>query len=343
MKVLLIGPVPPPHGGVSVHVMEIHRRLTSYGAPCLVLDPGQVRSKLCFTRTLARYAAEGWTIHLHTNGHNWKSWMLALWCGLAGMLRGNFRILTLHSGMAPEYLRTGRLRRGMARLACRLYSRIVCVSPAIQDAIVALGISRDRTEVAPACLGTERPDVTLDPRLLSWIGAHRPVLSTALFFRPEYGFDLLVEGMVKLRERYPHAGCVVMGSGEQRAEAAERIRAANLDGHALLAGDVDHEQCLAIMARSNVFLRPTRADGDSISVREALALGVPVVASRVGTRPAGVLLFTPGSVAEMLLQVEQALRAQPTAVSESTGSMDRLLEIYRQADDVREGLCLNLG
>jgi hypothetical protein len=44
MKILLVGPYPPPHGGVSVHVWGIHRRLTEAGVPCRVLDTGHARS-----------------------------------------------------------------------------------------------------------------------------------------------------------------------------------------------------------------------------------------------------------------------------------------------------------
>ncbi|PYS32840.1 MAG: glycosyl transferase, partial [Acidobacteria bacterium] len=72
-------------------------------------------------------------------------------------------------------------------------------------------------------------------------------------------------------------------------------------------GDVGHELCLTLMARSAVFSRPTLRDGDSISVREAAALGVPVVASNVGTRPEGVLLFEPGDVAGFVEQVNRAV------------------------------------
>jgi glycosyltransferase involved in cell wall biosynthesis len=60
------------------------------------------------------------------------------------------------------------------------------------------------------------------------------------------------------------------------------------------------------MRRSHVFVRATLEDGDSISVREALALGVPVVASRVGTRPPGTILFHPGDVEDMLSKVDLA-------------------------------------
>ena len=182
-----------------------------------------------------------------------------------------------------------------------------------------------RMEVLPAFLGDGNPEVSLDPQLLAWIGRHRPLFSTVLFFRPEYGFDLLVAALARLRRLYPSLGCLVMGSGEQRAEAEKRVREAGLEESMLLLGDVDHDACLALMSACDVFLRPTLEDGDSISVREALSLGVPVVASRVGARPAGAILFRPGDVEEMVARVELAMAApekRPTAGGGFDGSFD---------------------
>lgn len=222
-------------------------------------------------------------------------------------------------------------------------------------------------EVLPAFLSTENPEVSPEPGLLAWIGRHRPLFSTVLFFRPEYGFDLLVAGLTRLRRLYPSLGCLVMGSGEEGAEAEKRVREAGLSESILLLGDVSHDACLALMSVSDVFLRPTLEDGDSISVREALSLGVPVVASRVGTRPAGAILFHPGDVQEMLAKVELALavksakgaarhhtepgidRAAPVLreflktcnQTQGAGCMDRLMEIYRRVDGSEGSLCLN--
>jgi glycosyltransferase involved in cell wall biosynthesis len=187
------------------------------------------------------------------------------------------------------------------------------VAPEIAAAIAALGISEHRIEVTPAFLGSQAAPVTLDPRLAAWIEQRQPLLSTALFFRPEYGFDLLVDAVARLRERHPHVGCVVMGSGEDFEGARERVNQAGLGEHILLAGDVDHDTCLALMSASDVFVRPTLEDGDSISVREALELNVPVVASRVGTRPPGAILFHPGDVEDLLSQLEFALELRRQA------------------------------
>jgi glycosyltransferase involved in cell wall biosynthesis len=307
MRILLIGPRPPPHGGISVHVFGLHRQLKAAGMKCDVLDTSQIDSRLRFAMKLARYAATGWTLHLHTNGHNRNSWLLALLCGVMGQGSAGC-ILTLHSGMMPGYVRTGSVwHRKLAAFVCRLYSRIICVGPELRDAVISLGTPLERTEIAPACLPPVSSDAVLDPQLEAWITRHRPLLSTALFFRPEYGFELLVDAIAQLRQRYPDVGCLVMGSGEQSAQAAERVRKARLEQHMLLLGDVDHSTCLALMSLSNVFVRPTFEDGDSMSVREALTLGIPVVASRVGSRPANTILFDPGDVEDLLSKLEFAI------------------------------------
>jgi glycogen(starch) synthase len=174
------------------------------------------------------------------------------------------------------------------------------------------------------------PHVRLNADLLAWLQSHRPLFSTALFFRPEYGFDLLVTALSKFRVCHPGFGCVVMGSGENQAEARKLVSAVGLADNVLLLGDVDHETCLKLMSRSDVFLRPTFEDGDSISVREALSLGVPVVASRIGTRPPGAMLFDPGDVDAMLSKLALALSFGRSVAAPIAGPLPRLLEIYSQ-------------
>jgi glycosyltransferase involved in cell wall biosynthesis len=192
-----------------------------------------------------------------------------------------------------------------------------------------LGQRPDCTDVAPAYLETPLDEVSLDREIVAWMEEHRPLLSTALFFRKEYGFDLLLSAIAMLRVRYPSVGCLVMGGGEQELEARKLVRHFGLENHMLLLGDVIHAQCLALISRSDLFLRTTWCDADSISVREALAFGVPVVASRVGARPQGVTLFEPGDVTDLLSKIESTLAVERVAPTSGTGELERLMEIYR--------------
>ena len=268
---------------------------------------------------LFRYVSAGWTLSVHTNGHNPKSWLIALVCGIAAQW-GPPATLTLHSGAVPVYLDTGpEWRRLIARLACVMYSQVVCVNVEIARVLSTLGIPQERLEVSPAFLPFEKPSADLPEHVNGWIKAHSPVLSAAVFFQPEYGFELLLDAMSELRKVHPNIGCVVMGDGEHREEAVPQVESVGLREAVLLTGDLDHELCLVVMANSDVFVRPTFMDGDSISVREAAALGVPVVASNVGTRPEKTVLFEAGNRLELVERIETVLWAKPEVMVRVSG------------------------
>ncbi len=258
-------------------------------------------------RQLARHVLDDWTLSVHTNGHNRNSWFIALLCGAAGQF-GSGGSLTLHSGMAPEYVRGANAwTRTTVRLTCLMYDRVVCVNEEIAAALMSLGISRRRLEIKPAFLPVPRVECMVPEQLEGWMRRHPMFLAVTLSFRPEYGFELLMDAMSRLNRKYPELGCVVIGTGEDRSEAEELVRQRRLDEQIFLAGDLHHQLCLTAISRSTVFVRPTFRDGDSISVREAMSLGVPVVASNVGTRPEGTLLFEAGNLQGLIDQIERVL------------------------------------
>ena len=55
----------------------------------------------------------------------------------------------------------------------------------------------------------------------------------------------------------------------------------------LLLGNLPHDEFLTLLTRCSAYLRSPACDGVAASVLEAVALGVPVVASENGRRPAG--------------------------------------------------------
>ena len=342
MKLLLVGPFPPPHGGISVHVAEAKEQLERAGIESRVLNINRAvpdskeyvscSSRLELLRVLLAHARQGWTLHLHINGHNDKSWMIAAACGLVGQLAPG-SLLTLHSGMAPGYLRNGSIwRRLLAYIACRLYDRVIVVNRQIWCSIVSLGVAPDCLEVIPAYFAIS-PRSTL-PATGSDLGKHsRPLISTVLFHRPEYNVDLLIHALSRLRNRYPDLRCLIIGGGEQRQQTEQLIRKEGMEESVGLLGDVSHERCLGLIAASDLFIRVAQEDGDSISVREALSLGVPAVVSNVGHRPSGAILFHPGDLDDLVSTVEAILVAPRTnsagaLVLPPVPTVHPLLDIY---------------
>jgi len=101
----------------------------------------------------------------------------------------------------------------------------------------------------------------------------------------------------------------------------------------LLCGDVPHPVTLRAIAESDVLLRTTWYDGDSISVREALHLGTPVIATDNGKRPEGVDLIPRADLAALRLAIDRRLTAPVALVAKSggdEGSLQATLSLYRE-------------
>lgn len=318
MKIVLIGDYPPPYGGISVHVQQLSRLLTQSGADCRVIDiergtepkEGAIRvgGYVDFLRKLLRFSSQGFVSHIHTNGHNFKSW-LAIWVTTwAGFLFGRRNVVTIHSGLMPAYSDgSGRLAKIVIRTALWPAGKVIAVNEQIEKALLKLNVSADRMVVLPAfALGARSG--SLPERVLAWRERFQPLVTSAVYLEKEYGTELLIEACRRLAQKYPNLGCLVMGSGSEEGRLREEIRKRNLEDRVFLLGNVPHEICLSIMEKSDLFVRPTFFDGDAISVREGLALGVPTVASNVGFRPEGVFLFEAGDVSDLARQMENGLR-----------------------------------
>ncbi len=311
MKIALVGNWPRPYGGVSVHVAALAHALRARGLDVRVLDIGEgdhtgdgvvpARGVLRYAAALAAVAAEGRLVHAHTNGANVKSWLVALAAGRARHPRAPRGVLTLHSGSAPAWLRGGTERRRLAAAACAGCGRVIAVNEEIAAELRNAGVPPVRISVLPPFSPAALDRVAPPPAFTTFRAAHAPVLAAALLDSPIYGAELLREAFAALRRRHPRAGLVVFGRGTEGAA----FRAPGT----LALGEIGHGEALGMLEASDVFVRPTRADGDSVSVREALALGCRVVASEVGHRPPGCLLFPVGDAAALSARLEEAVVA----------------------------------
>ena len=325
-RVLLVGDYPPPNGGVATHVEELFRALRARGATCLVLDIGKGQlpaqgvipagSVPRFSALLFSRAAVGYRVHVHTNGANAKSWMLAQACAAAGRLSGG-ALITLHSGLGPDWLLENPARGAMARSVLAQFARVIAVSAPIRQALARCGV-RD-IEVVPA-FSHEFIQPGTPPDGLAGLRAKAAPLYCAMTApRREYGQEVLLRAFAEVRVKLPDAALALYGPG------SDTVRDAGV--HAF--GELHRSQALALMAACDVFLRPTLADGDSVSVREALALGRRVVATSVGHRPAEVRLVPPGdaaALAEALVASSAETGAQQPAVT--SDGLQRILSLY---------------
>jgi len=342
MRILLIGPYPPPHGGVQTHVVAIRQYLRGQGIPCAVInvtrhrkpDADEVyypKGALALLGLLLRLRYD--VIHLHIGG-NLTTRLLAL--GLLCCLMPRSRtVLTFHSGGYPvsEEGRDAQ-RRSLRGFVLRRFDRVIGVNRELVAFFERAGVAKDRIRlIAPHALSTQAPAEPLLPQLERFFETNHPVLTTVGLLEPEYDLPLQIDVLDLIHKRFPNAGLVIVGSGSLEEELRSRISSKSYAKDILLCGDVPHAVTLRAIAESDVFLRTTLYDGDSISVREALHIGVPVIATDNGMRPEGIHLVPSCDLAALQGAIEERLIKGDSRQSRGEAddqNLEAVLEVYKE-------------
>ena len=327
VRLLLVGDWPPPIGGVAIHLRALRDAARKIGADARVIDIGHGQNRLDgvvpsgrprqFVDLLMSEARQADIVHLHTSGANPKSWIVTGLVGAIARLSGASPVVTFHSGHGPIYLQR-HARKLAARAALLAYDTVIGVNAQISRTLGALNPPESRHAIAPAFGLEGLQPKTLPPEIANSIHGRSPVISAMLAPGDDYGAPELLAAFSHFRQTSPDALLIVFG-----ADTAA-LRGDNVLG----LGPVERDVALGIMRASDLFVRPTRVDGDAVSVREALALGRRVVATRVGNRPGGVTLCAPNDPNDLLRAMREALDGPPSIESAPEDGIEQVLRIY---------------
>lgn len=150
------------------------------------------------------------------------------------------------------------------------------VGTADRFAVVPSGIDRERF-VRARVLGKQQPD---------WFGCppEALVVGSVGWLTDIKGHEYLIEAAAKLKPDFPSLHLVIVGSGDRRDALLRLAESVGLrDAVHLLGHRDDVEICLAGM---DLFVLPSLNEGMGRALIEAMAAGLPVIASRVGGIPA---------------------------------------------------------
>jgi glycosyltransferase involved in cell wall biosynthesis len=252
---------------------------------------------------------------------------------------GAARVYTVH-GLPEPYLpppagserpglRARAAYRGVDALLARRADAVITVSHAVERELVTrLGWPAERISVIPNGVELGGPPA-----------AGGELVGTLTSFDPVKGLDVLVDAAAAL----PHARFALFGAGDSAA-LRERARALGIEGRVSFPGHVPAGDALSQMA---VFVLSSYMENAPLALLEAMAAGVPVVATRVGgvaeLVPEGTgLLVAPGDPAALAAAIGRLLddpalaRAQAEAArrhAEAGGGaaamVDRTLSLYK--------------
>jgi glycosyltransferase involved in cell wall biosynthesis len=299
MKVAQLGPYPPPEGGVQTNLVAIRQYLQAGGHSCVAVNLTRFRGDvpgvyyptgvLALARLLLRLRVD--ILHLHFGGHLAPRLLgLAFLCTL---LPGRKTVLTFHSGGYPSSPAGQTAGRWTLRgFIFRRLDGLIAVNAEIAALYRKFGVRPERIRtILPFSAAAPSSADPLPEKLRLFAANHRPLLLSVGGLEPEYDLPLQIDTLEDILQRFPNARLLIVGGGSMEEELRRKIASKPYADHILLYGDMPRTATLRAMLDCDVVLRTTLYDGDSISVREALYLGAPVIATDNGMRPPGVRLI----------------------------------------------------
>ncbi len=336
-KIVVLGPLPPPLGGVSIHIVRYIELLRSTGWKATAYSytgttqTGRMGKFLeilqMFAGIYLRVNAGAWDVlHLHYGGMGYFLAMVPLLIISPGR-----KVITFHSVRVIQDLenRPGWVRR-LALSFLNSFDLFVVVREGIGTELRSLGLTNPEITVMPAFLppteresSLERLPLEISEKIHRYNRDGVKQLCCAAYYlgsgygqQDLYGVEELLDVLKDLDGNLeePLALWVLVSNGPESDERkasdqAVREAAANLKNvHVELHYGLP---LVPVMARCQAFLRPSREDGDSVALREALGLGLPALASDVVERPQGTRTFSLASRSSFLSGLQEFVAGLP--------------------------------
>jgi glycosyltransferase involved in cell wall biosynthesis len=320
MKIALLGVFPPPYGGISIHIKRLFLALRDMNFDVQVFDwewreeqtknPYIKKINNKFLWILRQILSPEFDLfHFHTSSTHSKFLFVLAIASRFGLPV----IITFHS--LREEVKSG-LPNKFIQWVLRSFNKIICVERHIYDKIILYEVPPSEVCVIPAYIP---PNRTIDfgevTHLREFFHNHHPILTANAFkltFHEGvdlYGVDLCVELTRQLVEKYPKLGFIFVlpqiGNENYFSELQRRISKASLERNFLFS--LSEIEYWPILVDCDIFLRPTSSDGFSISLKEALDLQVPSIASDVVNRPPGTVLFQSRNIGDLYKKVNFVL------------------------------------
>ena len=288
-RVCIVGPVPPPEGGMANQTRQLANLLGGDGISVEI-----VRSNVPYSprwiadlrgvRAIARlvpYVASLWSacgrcdvVHLMANsGWAWHLFAApALW--IASM-RSKPVVVNYRGGEAEDFLARS---SGLIRISLRR-ARIVAVpSHFLRRVFAGHGVA---TEVVPNIVDLK----LFMPRTLPRHLPPSPHIVVTRNLEAIYDNETAIRAFAIVRGTVPSSRMSIAGTGPELGRLRQIATECGVASAVTFLGRLEREAIAKLYQSADVALNPSRVDNMPNSVLEALASGVPVVSTNVGGVP----------------------------------------------------------
>lgn len=301
-SLLVVGPLPPPLGGVQLIIdmqlrsglareFDVHRVDTSKRELRWAVENPTWKTPLYFLRdfsrlirTLVRVRPDAALVHATSSASILRDWMFMAAARFFGAKVVCHYHGTLHARFPSGETRIG---RAVGRFLMSAAHRVIVLSPTYQREMGKAWKRNDLVwvpNVADVALFRNTPAGAPAP----WLAfGERAVLFVGRLSAPKGIYDLF-DAIPRVVERHPEARFVLVGVAESeamepvvRAEAERRGIAARLT----FLGSLEGRDKAAAFLSSEMIVVPSWTEAFPLVIPEAMAAGLPVIATAVGAIP----------------------------------------------------------
>jgi glycosyltransferase involved in cell wall biosynthesis len=286
LRVVLVGPLPPPSGGMANQTAQLARLLNDDGvgvqlvqtnAPYRPAWIGKVRGLRAAFRLVpylgALWRALGGTDVAHVMANSGWAWHLfaapAIWLA---RLRGVPVLVNYRGGEADRFLqRQVRWVRPTLRLA-----RVVAVPSGFLKSVFArYGVV---AEVIPNIVDLAR----FAPAARAVPAQH---IVVARNLEEIYDIPTALRAFAQIRRRFPAARMTIAGSGPALGSLQRLAQQLGVSQAVRFTGRLDNDRIADLYRDADLAINPSTVDNMPNSLLEAMASGVPIVSTNVGGVP----------------------------------------------------------
>ena len=188
----------------------------------------------------------------------------------------------LVASVANDPHRQGLVHRSAGRFLARYIDAHIAISCGLRDAILRAYAERPRrVETVMPGVDLRRVDRShVDPRAVAqYRGGAGRVIGTVARLAEQKAINVLLDATPLLLQQFPDTRVLIVGDGPLRPALEQQARRLGVSSAVTLAGY--QEDVASAYAAMDVFVLPSRDEGFGIVFLEAMAMGIPVVGTRV--------------------------------------------------------------
>lgn len=302
-SIIMVGPFPPPIGGVSIHTSRLINKIKEKYIVYKINTSGNIIYQgllLLILLVKSRLSSSKYTLHNHMFRLKINC-IIILLCKIFGIPY----IQTIHSFRFEKKMKSKDIR--MIKFIINNSYKTIVVSKEIKKKLEQLDRGFvTKIEIIPAFIPYENNESFNESEYLEtlqindFLKSHSILLcanaSKITFYKNEdlYGIDLCIELMRKIKQlKNYNIGFIFMLPQVLNEEYFEKMKSQIKefgieDDFIFINKKVE---LVPLFRYLDIFIRPTNTDGDALSIRESLFSGIPCIASDVVERPLGTITF----------------------------------------------------